>query len=217
VDAIARDDPDRDTMLRAYQRWAGIYDVVCGALLNRARIAAAEAARDVGGRILEVGIGTGLSLEHYRHAKVELTGIDLSAAMLGKAERRRRSGRYPFLRRLAVMDAQDLAFEDGAFDCAVAQFVITLVPDPEQVLAECARVVRPGGEVILLSHFAPKRPRAARFERWIARPLHRVGLRPGFPLERLEAWAARDGRLRIAERRRLGLLGSYTLVRCMRA
>jgi len=116
----------------AYARWAPIYDAVCGPVMVKGRRAAAAAARAIGGSILEVGVGTGLSFDDY-DASTEITGIDLSAPMLAKAREKMASGRYPWVRDVQLMDAHRLAFADATFDCVVAQFVITLVANPEQV------------------------------------------------------------------------------------
>jgi len=200
-------DLDGKTIHAAYRRWAPIYDMVWGAVLETGRKAAAEAANAVGGRVLEIGIGTGLSLRHYNASSVELYGIDASPDMLGKAKARARSGRYPHLRRLELMDAHCLAFGNRFFDCAVAQYVITLVESPEQVLSECARVVRPGGEIILVSHFYSERGLTAGIERMLAARVHRMGLRPEFRFARLEHWAKQDGRAELLGRNKVGLLG----------
>ena len=123
-------DPDRQVMEKAYARWAPVYDVLCGPVFVNGRRAAARAARDVGGRILEIGVGTGLSFDDY-DATTEITGIDTSEPMIARARLRAASGRYPFVKGLAVMDAHNLRYDDASFDCAVAQFVITLVEDPD--------------------------------------------------------------------------------------
>ncbi len=104
-----------------------------------------------GGRILEIGVGTGLSFDDY-DASTEITGIDMSEPMIARARERLASGRYPFVKELTVMDAHALAYPDASFDCVVGQFVITLVEDPERVLSECARVLKPGGQIILVNH-----------------------------------------------------------------
>lgn len=209
------DSQDGPSVQRAYRAWAPVYDVVCGAILDQARRAAAEAARLEGGRILEIGIGTGLSMKYYRGPGIELTGIDFSDSMLARARRRLASGDYPHVRDLEVMDAHTLAFDDGAFDSVVAQFTIPLVADPEQVLSECARVVRPGGQIVLVSHFYSERGMAAHVERWVGEHLRGLGLRPEFPVARLLAWAERDGRTELVERRRIAPFG-HTLVRFRR-
>jgi phosphatidylethanolamine/phosphatidyl-N-methylethanolamine N-methyltransferase len=144
-------DLERSIVETAYARWAPIYDAVCGPVMVKGRRAAAAAARAVGGKILEVGVGTGLSFDDY-DLTTEVTGIDLSAPMLAKAREKMASGRYPFVRDVQLMDAHQMAFADATFDCVVAQFVITLVANPEQVLSECHRVVKPGGRIILVNH-----------------------------------------------------------------
>ena len=116
-----------------YRLWAPIYDAVCGPVFEKGRRAATAAARQVGGRILEVGVGTGLSFADY-DASTEIYGIDLSEPMIAKARERMASGAFPHVREVRVMDAHDLAYPDGFFDCVVAQFVITLVERPERVL-----------------------------------------------------------------------------------
>jgi ubiquinone/menaquinone biosynthesis C-methylase UbiE len=208
-------DPDVRVMERAYQRWAPVYDVLCGPVLLNGRRAAAAAAREVGGCILEIGVGTGLSFDDY-DATTEITGIDISAPMIARARQRAASGRYPFVKGLRVMDASALDFDDASFDCVVAQFVITLVADPERVLSECARVLRPGGQIILVNHLYSERGVAAAVERWTAARARRLGLRPEFPFARLAAWAQTHGGAELIERRKIPPFGVYTLVRFRR-
>jgi len=208
-------DPTKDVMQKAYARWAPLYDALCGPVFLNGRRAAAKAARDVGGRILEIGVGTGLSFDDY-DATTEITGIDISEPMIARARARLASGRYPQVRRLQVMDAQDLRLADASFDCVVGQFVITLVADPERVLSECARVVRPGGQIVLVNHLYSERGLAAAVERLLARRAHAIGLRPEFPFARLSAWADGHGGAELIERRKVKPFGLYTLVRFRR-
>jgi phosphatidylethanolamine/phosphatidyl-N-methylethanolamine N-methyltransferase len=203
-------DPDRAVMERAYALWAPVYDLVFKSLFESARRVTAQAARQVGGRVLEVGVGTGLSFDDY-DSTTEVHGIDLSEPMIAKARRKLSTGRYPYVKSVEVMDAQDLRFPDNHFDCVAAQFVITLVADPERVLDECARVVKPGGEIILVNHFYSERGAAAAVERMFARKAHVVGLRPAFPFSRLAAWAFAHGGVTLLERRQLP--NAHTLVR----
>jgi len=209
-------DPAKDVMEKAYARWAPVYDVLCGPVFLNGRRAAASAARDVGGRILEIGVGTGLSFDDYDRS-TEITGIDISAPMIARAEERLKSGRYPFVKELKVMDAQHLDFPDAAFDCVVGQFVITLVEDPERVLSECARVTRPGGQIILVNHLYSEKGWAAAVERLLAQKARKLGLRPEFPFQRLAAWAESHGGAELIERRKVKPFGVYTLVRFRRA
>ncbi len=207
-------DPDGEVMEKAYARWAPIYDALCGPVFLNGRRAAARAAREVGGRILEIGVGTGLSFDDY-DATTEITGIDISEPMIARARLRASRGRYPFVKGLSVMDAHDLAYPDASFDCVVGQFVITLVENPERVLCECARVVRPGGQIILVNHLYSERGLAA-VERMLARKARALGLRPEFPFQRLAAWAQAHGGTELIERRRIKPFGVYTLVRFRR-
>jgi phosphatidylethanolamine/phosphatidyl-N-methylethanolamine N-methyltransferase len=207
-------DPDRHVMEKAYARWAPVYDALCGPVFVEGRRAAAQAARRHGGRILEIGVGTGLSFDDY-DSSTEITGIDLSEPMIARARERLESGRYPFVKELRVMDAHHLAYADATFDCVVAQFVITLVEDPERVLSECARVLKPGGEIILVNHLYSEKGLAAAVERALASRARAFGLRPEFPFERLAAWAQRHGGAELVERRKVNAF--YTLVRFRRA
>lgn len=204
-------DLEQHVVETAYARWAPIYDAVCGPVMVRGRRAAARAARDIGGQILEVGVGTGLSFGDYDDS-VTVTGIDLSEPMLQKARAKLATGRYPFVRQLMRMDAHELIFPDASFDCVVAQFVITLVENPERVLSECHRVVKPGGRIILVNHLYSERGVAAAVERWAAKRTRRLGLRPEFPFARLQAWAASNREAALVERRRIKPFGIYTLV-----
>jgi len=203
---------DKDTVARAYARWAPVYDLVFGAVFDHGRKASIEAAERVGGHILDVGIGTGLSLLDYSRRN-RLVGIDLSAPMLHQAQARVKEHRLANVDGLAVMDAQHLGFRDGVFDVVVAQYVITTVPNPEATLNEFARVLKPGGEIILVNHLgAEAGPRAA-FESLFAPLARRLGWRPEFPWERLAQWAARRRGVRVVERRAMPPLGHFSLIR----
>jgi ubiquinone/menaquinone biosynthesis C-methylase UbiE len=209
-------DPDQHVMEKAYARWAPIYDALCGPIFLNGRRAAAQAAREVGGRILEIGVGTGLSFDDYDDT-TEITGIDISEPMILRARTRAASGRYPHVKGLAVMDAHELRYPDASFDCVVGQFVITLVENPERVLSECARVVRPGGQIILVNHLYSERGLAAAVERLLAQKARALGLRPEFPFQRLAEWAQNHGGAELIERRKVKPFGVYTLVRFRRA
>jgi ubiquinone/menaquinone biosynthesis C-methylase UbiE len=195
----------------AYARWAPIYDAVCGPVMVQGRRASAGAARAVGGKILEVGVGTGLSFDDY-DASTEITGIDLCAPMLEKARTKMASGRYPYVKDVRLMDAHAMTFADATFDCVVAQFVITLVANPEEVLSECHRVVKPGGRIILVNHLYSEVGVAAAVERWAAQRTRALGLRPEFPFARLQAWAHANQDATLVERRKVAPFGIYTLV-----
>lgn len=193
----------------AYSRWAPIYDALCGPVMLKGRRAAAAAACAMGGKILEVGVGTGLSFDDY-DINTEITGIDICAPMLEKARAKIATGRYPYVKNVLLMDAHQLSFEDASFDCVVAQFVITLVENPEMVLSECRRVVKPGGRIILVNHLYSEKGLSAAFERWAAKHARKIGLRPEFPFARLKAWADTSGDATLIERRKISPF--FTLV-----
>lgn len=208
---MATRDLDTTIVETAYARWAPIYDAVCGPVMLKGRRAAAAAARAIGGKILEVGVGTGLSFDDY-DATTEITGIDLSAPMLEKARAKMAGGRYPWVTAVHRMDAHAMSFADATFDCVVAQFVITLVENPEQVLSECHRVVKPGGRIILVNHLYSETGLAAAVERWAAVKTRALGLRPEFPFARLAAWSQSNSDCLLLERRKVAPFGIYTLV-----
>ena len=203
---------DRDSIARAYARWAPVYDFVFGAVFDAGRRAAIAAAERIGGRILEVGVGTGLSLPDYSRNN-RLVGVDISEPMLRKAQERVTQFKLGNVEALSVMDATRLAFSDGAFDVVVAQYVITAVPDPEGTLDEFARVVRPGGEIVLVNHIGAETGARALFERGFAPLARRLGWRPEFRFKRLTDWALRHGGLRLIERKPMPPLGHFSLIR----
>jgi phosphatidylethanolamine/phosphatidyl-N-methylethanolamine N-methyltransferase len=203
---------DKDAVARAYARWAPVYDIVFGAVFDRGRKASIAAAERIGGRILEVGVGTGLSLPDYAKTN-RLTGVDLSEPMLRKAKERVADQRLTNVEGLAVMDAQRLAFHDDSFDLIVAQYVITTVPDPEATLDEFVRVLKPGGEIILVNHIGAEGGPRAVFEQCFAPVARRLGWRPEFPFERLSGWASAHGGVHLIERRPMPPLGHFSLIR----
>ena len=203
---------DRDVVEKAYAGWAPIYDVVFGAVFAPGRAAAVRAAERVGGRILDVGVGTGISLAQYSSRNC-IVGIDLSEPMLRRAKARVRRHKLANVETLAVMDAERLGFSDASFDVVVAQFVITAVPDPEAALNEFARVARPAGEIVLVNHLGAEAGLQRDFEHWFAPLARRLGWRPEFKWARLAQWAERRGGVRLIERRGLPPLGQFSLIR----
>jgi phosphatidylethanolamine/phosphatidyl-N-methylethanolamine N-methyltransferase len=209
-------DFDKANVERAYARWAPVYDLVFGPVFERGRRAAIAAAERVcgssGGRILEVGVGTGISLPDYAPVN-RLMGVDLSEPMLRKAQTRVAEHGLSNVEALAVMDATKLALSDKSFDVVVAQYVITAVPDPEATLNEFARVLRPGGEIVLVNHIGAESGPRAVFEQWLSPLARRYGWRPEFRFSRLAEWVKRHGGVRVIEQRPMPPLGHFSLIR----
>jgi len=203
---------DRAKVEKAYARWAPVYDLVFGKVFERGRRASIDAAERVGGRILEVGVGTGISLPDYARTN-RLVGIDISAPMLRKAQERVVEFGLSNVEALCVMDAKHLALPDNAFDVIVAQYVITAVPDPEATLDEFVRVLRPGGEIILVNHIGAESGLRKLGEQAFAPLARRLGWRPEFPWERLVAWQNRAPGVHFIERRPMPPLGHFSLIR----
>jgi phosphatidylethanolamine/phosphatidyl-N-methylethanolamine N-methyltransferase len=180
---------DEDAVKVAYRRWAPVYDHTFGRVSMESRRHAVEVINTREGRVLEVGVGTGLALADYgRH--LEVVGIDLSPEMLDKARER------------VEEDRLDL-------DTVAAMFVMTVVPEPERVMKELARVTKPGGQVILVNHFSQVEGVRGWVERRMAPFADLIGWRSVFDLSRV--MVCDD--LELAERRALRPWGIFTMLR----
>jgi phosphatidylethanolamine/phosphatidyl-N-methylethanolamine N-methyltransferase len=203
---------DNHTIAKAYARWAPVYDLVFGAVFERGRMAAIAAAEAVGGRILEVGVGTGISLPDYRRSN-RLIGVDLSEPMLRKAQERVDELGLTNVEALALMDAEHLSFPDNSFDVVVAQYVITTVPNPEAALDEFARVLKPGGEIVLVSRVGAEAGLRRTLERWFAPAARKLGWRTEFDWRRYAVWVQGSDGVRLVERRAVPPFGHFSLIR----
>jgi phosphatidylethanolamine/phosphatidyl-N-methylethanolamine N-methyltransferase len=176
-----------------YDFAAGFYDYLFGRAFQHGRERSTErvnARAEEGAKILEVGLGTGLSLPLYR-PDLRITGVDISEKMLERARRRVESkalndGMRNATRgeiRIMNMDATDLQFEDNSFDFVVAMYVASVVPDPAAFLSEISRVCKVRGEVIVVNHFASSNRWVRGFERLAAGLESVIGFKSDFPLE----------------------------------
>ena len=136
----------------SYARWAPIYDKTFGVLTRGGRRQVVDHINRGEGSVLEVGVGTGLSLPHYA-PHLSVTGIDFSDEMLAKAKARVAREGLHHVAGLRQMDARDLDFPDASFDTVAAMHVLSVVPEPERVMEEIARVLKPGGQVVIANHF----------------------------------------------------------------
>lgn len=176
---------DADDVRAAYRRWAGVYDAVFGGVSAWGRRRAVAAVNRLPGtQVLEVGVGTGLALPHYAPDK-RITGIDLSHEMLERARDRTRNERLGNITALLEMDAEATTFADASFDIAVAMFVASVVPNPRALMDELLRVVRPGGQILFVNHFAAEAGPRWWLERALAPASRALGWHPDFSTDAL--------------------------------
>ncbi|MCD6041138.1 MAG: hypothetical protein K0R40_741 [Burkholderiales bacterium] len=169
----------------AYRRYARIYDAVFGPVLQPGRKAVLDALKlKPGDRVLEVGVGTGLSLPLYPRS-VRITGIDVSGEMLEKARARVASRRLENVEALLEMDAESMSFPDASFDKVVAMYVVSVVPRPAKLIEELHRVCRPDGEIYIVNHFQSENPIVASFERALAGLSSQIGFHTDVDLKSL--------------------------------
>jgi len=169
----------------AYRRYARIYDAVFGPVLQPGRKAVLDALKlKPGDRVLEVGVGTGLSLPLYPRS-VRITGIDVSGEMLEKARARVASRKLENVEALLEMDAENMSFPDASFDKVVAMYVVSVVPRPAKLIEELHRVCRPDGEIYIVNHFQSENPIVASFERALAGLSSQIGFHTDVDLKSL--------------------------------
>jgi phosphatidylethanolamine/phosphatidyl-N-methylethanolamine N-methyltransferase len=199
----------------AYARWAPVYDLAFAVVMAPGRRAAVAAAQRRGGLILDVGVGTGLELPLF-DAKISLVGVDLSEPMLRRAQARVARQNLRQVAGLCVMDATRLAFPAAHFDAVVAPYVLTVVPDPAATLEELARVVKPGGEIVLVNHVGAESGPIAWIEHRLGKKSAKLGWRPEFPWSILGDWILSRPDLKLLEKRKIAPLGLFTLTRIER-
>ncbi|MFK5998734.1 MAG: class I SAM-dependent methyltransferase [Rhodobacterales bacterium] len=175
---------DISAVKTSYARWAPIYDKTFGVITNQGRKRAVEYINARGGKLLEVGVGTGLSLPDYT-GNVEVTGIDYSVDMLEKARKRQRRQKLSAVKELLEMDARELSFPDAHFDMVAAMHILSVVPEPERVMAEIARVLKPGGKVVITNHFSRDKGFLAFIEKLTAPLDSLIGWHSDFEIERI--------------------------------
>ncbi len=169
---------------QAYRRYARFYDVCFGAVFQPGRRAIVDRMNcSAGERILEVGVGTGLSLPLYPE-NVSIIGIDISSDMLEHARARQARCGLESVAGLMLMDAENMEFEDNSFDKVVAMYVASVVPDPGQLVNEMRRVCKPGGQIYMVNHFHSRNPFLGRLESLLAPLSKQLGFRPNLSLDR---------------------------------
>ncbi|MEE9275160.1 MAG: methyltransferase domain-containing protein [bacterium] len=175
-----------ESVVKIYDRWGSFYDIIFKRIFREGRDVGVQLL-DIkpGERLLEVGVGTGLSLPLYRR-DAEIHGIDISPKMLGKAaEKVEKHGLTNT--HLQVMDAQAMDYPDDMFDCVTACYVMSAAPDPHRVVAEICRVCKPGGRIVFINHFKSQNPVLAKFEEFINGVCRKIGWESNLDLEALLA------------------------------
>jgi phosphatidylethanolamine/phosphatidyl-N-methylethanolamine N-methyltransferase len=200
-------DLDNFAVRRAYKRWAPVYDATFGKFVEAGVRQTTAKANEFSGRLLEIGVGTGLALPHYKRS-LRVTGIDLSPDMLERARERVGKASLKNIEALLEMDATALKFPDDSFDVVIAMYVMTVVPEPENVMREIARVTKPGGTVLITNHFSVEKGLRGAVEKRLAGFADVLGWRPEFPVETLLV----DDRLKLTERRPVRPFGFFTML-----
>ena len=202
---------DLNDTIRTYRLFSGSYDIFFGPVFHPGRKEAVRIANDrPGQRILEVGVGTGLSLPHFRPDS-RVTGIDVSAEMLDKAKRRTERLGLTQVDGLHVMDAENMSFADNSFDAVLALYVASVVPNPARFAAEMRRVCIPGGTIVVVNHFTSENPLVRFMEKRLGRLARHIGFHADFPFEAFQATSG----LSIREVRPSNLFGYWKLLRCV--
>lgn len=202
---------DLQDTLRTYRLFSGSYDVVFGPVFHPGRKEAVRLANDRPGQhILEVGVGTGLSLPYFRRDS-KVVGIDVSAEMLAKARQRVAKQKLDHVEAIFEMDAENMTFEDSSFDVVLALYVASVVPNPKRFAEEIRRVCIPGGTIVIVNHFMSDNPAMRFIEKRLAPLAGKIGFHADFPLDQFLSDAALD----VREIRPSNLFGYWKLLRCV--
>ena len=202
-----------DAVKAAYRRYARIYDILFGPIFHPGRKVIVEALECQPGEcILEVGVGTGLSLPLYPD-HVRVTGIDISTEMLEKARQRVEQDGLSQVEEVLEMDAEQMQFADASFDKVVAMYVVSVVPDLAQLVREMRRVCKPDGEIFIANHFHSSNPVMKSVEKLLS-PLSKLaGFHPDIDLDDF----IRETGLDVVEMRNVNLFGYWKVLRCRNA
>src|SRR6266849_7582261 len=202
---------DLQDTLKTYRLFSGSYDFLFGPVFHPGRKEAVRIANDRPGQhILEVGVGTGLSLPFFRK-DARVTGIDVSTEMLDKARRRVARRKLAHVEALVEMDAENLSFADDSFDSVLALYVASVVPNPARFAAEMRRVCIPGGTIVVVNHFTSENLLLRLIEKRLGRLARHIGFHADFPLDAFQ----RVSQLTIREIRPSNLFGYWKLLRCV--
>jgi phosphatidylethanolamine/phosphatidyl-N-methylethanolamine N-methyltransferase len=201
---------DLHSVEKAYKRYAGTYDTFFNWIFHHGRKVVADKLNlHPGDTMLEVGVGTGLSLPLYRR-DVTIDGIDISDPMLEKAREKRDQQGLDNVRTLEVMDAESMSFPDDAYDVVVAEYVVTVSPNPVALVDEMRRVCKPDGEIVIVNHFHKENPVIAAFEKALSPLSALVGFRPHMKKGEL----IEQAQLEVIDDQNVNLFGYWSMLRC---
>lgn len=197
----------KDGVVRTYSRWASSYDATFGRIVGHYHWHIASFVKEIGAkRVLEIGVGTGLSLPHYPGG-IAVLGVDICPRMLEKARRQLASGATSAQIELQLVDGEQLPYADATFDAVVLPFVISVTPNPQRLMAEAFRVLAPGGHVLIVNHFA-----GVRGLRWLEKLFSPFANLVGFESNLDLSTLLEGSPLEVMEIRRLRPIGFFTLV-----
>ncbi len=196
-----------ESVRKIYDGYSGVYDFLFSSIFFP-RIKSAIGSMDIepGDSILDVGVGTGLSLPVYPNF-CKITGIDLSDQMLGKA---RNKAEKLGLSNVALqqMDAMNIEFPDNSFDKVFLSHVVSVVPDPKKTINEVKRVCKPGGNIVIVNHFQSPNKFVAKVEDFITPVCKRLGWRTDLSLTDL----LRESGLRVAKTYKIKKIDFWSIV-----
>ena len=167
---------------RIYDLWAKFYDATFGRLVHKRQMRAVEELRpEPGQRILDIGIGTGMTLNSHRD-DVTIVGMDLSNGMLAQAAKKAREANLDHVY-LVQADAMWPPFAEGSFDHVIITHTVSVVSDPPALMAWARRLVKPGGRIVVLNHFQSTMPLMAWLESVFNPIFVKLGWRSDLSLE----------------------------------
>ncbi len=194
-------------VVKTYSRWASTYDATFGRVVGHYHWHIARFVKEIGARrVIEIGVGTGLSLPHYPPG-ISVVGVDICPRMLEKAQRRLANGTTSAQVELQLVDGEELPYRQGTFDAVTLPFVISVTPDPQRLLAEASRVLAPGGQLLIVNHFA-----GVRGLRWLEKLFSPFASLVGFESNLDLTMLLEGSSLQVMEIRRLPPVGFFTLV-----
>jgi len=173
---------ERRDIVTIYNHYSCVYDLIFSRLFfPRIRRALEKIGIKHGDSIIEIGVGTGISLSQYP-PYCRVVGIDIARKMLEKAQKKIRRFNLTNVH-LIEMDAENMMFKDDSFDHAVMPFVITVVPNLDRVMKEVKRVTKRNGSIIIINHFCNDHSLLSSIEKLLSPLFMKLGWRTGFPME----------------------------------